>query len=279
MRNIRPVITNPIDRSFKSVIKKLKVMKANKLLMLSKAGISAVTLFLTLNSMDAKAQPANEPDGNQVAARLIRYEVKPEFQTVLSKAITGYVLHSLNRENNILSEAYYEEDKPSILWIIERWSNKAALNKSSSSSRFKAISSLSKNGLTKPAEIFYIKDLEPLSKKQWRSTAKKDDKPITIMLFVDSKAGTEDEFQNVYHTAMPLFRSEPGVINYQLSQFEGDSTRFVTYEKFRNEDAFQYHLNFPPIKPVIDYLNTSIKKQPFQTGLHRLIAFTPFTPE
>jgi len=74
---------------------------------------------------------------------------------------------------------------------------------------------------------------------------------------------------------MPQFRSEPGVINYQLSQLEEDGTQFVTYEKFRNEDAFQYHLNFPPIQPVIDYLNTSIKKQPFETGLHRLIEFAP----
>ena len=93
------------------------------------------------------------------------------------------------------------------------------------------------------------------------------------MLFVDSKVGTEANFKAVYHRAMPQFRSEPGVINYQLSQLEEDSSQFVTYEKFRNEDAFQYHLKFPPIQPVIDYLNTSIKKQPFQTGLHRLIEF------
>ena len=107
--------------------------------------------------------------------------------------------------------------------------------------------------------------------------AKKEDKPLTIMLFVDAKTGTADNFKTVYHTAMPQFRGEPGVINYQLSQLDEDSTQFVTYEKFRNEDAFQYHLNFPPIQPVIDYLNTSIKKQPFQTGLHRLKRFAPLT--
>lgn len=92
------------------------------------------------------------------------------------------------------------------------------------------------------------------------------------MLFVDAKPGTEKRFQQVYHAAMPQFRGEPGVINYQLSQLADDSTRFVTYEKFRSEEAFQYHLNFPPIQPVIDYLNTSIRQQPFQKGLHRLIA-------
>ena len=146
-----------------------------------------------------------------------------------------------------------------------------AVDKASASRRFKAIRALSENALITPAKTFYVKDLEPLSKTAWRTAPAKDDTPLTIMLFVDSKAGTAEQFKQVYHTAMPQFRSEPGVINYQLSQLQGDSTQFVTYEKFRNEAAFQYHLSFPPIQPVIDYLNTSIKTQPFQAGLHRLM--------
>ena len=99
------------------------------------------------------------------------------------------------------------------------------------------------------------------------------------MLFVDSKEGTQEEFKATSHVAMPKFRSEPGVVTYQLSQVQGNDTKFVTFEKFRSQEAFQYHLNFPPIKPVIDYLQTSIKKQPFQSGLHRLIEFAPMTRE
>jgi quinol monooxygenase YgiN len=204
------------------------------------------------------------------------YEVQPGFLPAFRKAISNYVIHSLKSETNFLSEAYYEELDTTVLWIIERWSNKGELDKASKSSGFKAIDSLSRTSLKQPAKTIYAKDLEPLSKQQWRSVAKKEDQPLTIMLFVDAKPGTESKFKEVYHIAMPKFRSEPGVINYQLSQLKGDSTQFVTYEKFRSEDAFQYHLSFPPIQPVIDYLNTSIKKQPFQTGLHRLIEFAPY---
>jgi len=93
------------------------------------------------------------------------------------------------------------------------------------------------------------------------------------MLFVDSKPGTLEAFKTIYHTAMPQFRSEPGVITYQFSQSTDDNETFITFEKFRSDEAFQYHLNFPPIQPVIDYLNTSIKEQPFQKGLHTLIQF------
>ena len=198
---------------------------------------------------------------------------------VFKKAITDYLLSSINNESNILSEAYYEQDKPHILWIIERWSNKKMLDKMSNSKEFKAINSLSKNGLIRPAETFYVKDLEPLSKQQWRRTANAKDSQLTIMLFVDAKPGTQQHFKDVYHIAMPQFRGEPGVVTYQLSQFEEDDTQFVTYEKFRSNAAFQYHLNFHPIKPVIDYLNSSIKKQPFQDGIHNLIEFAPLIRE
>jgi quinol monooxygenase YgiN len=212
---------------------------------------------------------------DKVAARLIRYEVKPEYLSEFSKAVCNYVLHSYDLKNNVLSEAYYEQENPSVLWIIERWSSRRELEKGSKSLEFKAIQSLSENALIGPAKVIRVKDLEQLSKQQWRSTAVRNDKPITIMLFVDAKAGTEGRFKEVYHAAMPQFRSESGVITYQLSQLEEDSTQFVTYEKFRGETAFQYHLNFPPIQPVIDYLTTSIKKQPFQSGLHRLMPLTP----
>ncbi|WP_343303266.1 antibiotic biosynthesis monooxygenase [Chitinophaga niabensis] len=205
----------------------------------------------------------------QEVAVLTRYEVKKGYEKKVCKVLGKYVRYAIGLESNIMAEAYYEQENPSILWLIERWSSKGALENGWKLNQIRLI---------QPAEKIYIKDLEPISKNEWRKAPKKDDKPVTIMLFVDSREGTEGNFKAVYHTAMPQFRSEPGVINYQLSQLEEDSTRFVTYEKFRSEDAFQYHLNFPPIQPVIDYLNTSIKKQPFQTGLHRLIPFSPKKP-
>ncbi|WP_084138168.1 putative quinol monooxygenase [Chryseolinea serpens] len=228
---------------------------------------------------DAVVKESNGNQANHFAARLTRFDVKPDHQTAFRKVVSDYVSRSLHQESNVLSEAYYEQEHPSVLWIIERWNSKMDLEKAGKSASFKALESLAKTALSTQAKRIDIKDLEPISKQQWQSVVRKTDDPITIMLFVDAKAGTERDFKTVYHTAMPQFRSEPGVITYQLSQLETDSTQFVTYEKFRNEDAFQYHLKFPPIQPVIDYLNTSIKKQPFQTGLHRLIEFAPLIRE
>jgi quinol monooxygenase YgiN len=225
-------------------------------------------LFISLTCLQVNAQQV---------ARLIRYDVKAESTADFRKAVSGHVMASLKDPSNILSEAYQEEADSSVLWLIERWNSKESLEKSDKNRSFGELQGLSEASLKQPAKIILVKDLEPLSKQQWRTVVGEQDKPITIMLFVDAKQGTANVFKEVYHKAMPAFRGEPGVINYQLSQLEEDSTQFVTYEKFRDEAAFQYHLNFPPIQPVIDFLNTSIKKQPFQSGLHRLIEFAPLT--
>jgi len=207
-------------------------------------------------------------------AKLTRYELKPAYQEQFKKALSGYVRHALADEANIMAEAYYEKEHPLVLWLIERWTDSKQPNKLG-----ELIAPLTITHLLKPATVYFLKDLEPLNKQQWRRTAKVADQPLTVMLFVDAKKGTEQNFKKIYHKAMPQFRSEAGVVTYQLSQIEGHDTQFVTYEKFRSEDAFQYHLKFPPIQPVIDYLNTSIKRPPFQDGIHNLIEFAPLTRE
>lgn len=216
---------------------------------------------------------------NTVFVHMTRYEVKPQQVVDFQKTLSNYVTHALANKNNIMAEAYYEQDKPTVLWLIERWNDKNQYDAFAKSEQARNLASLSKKALTQNAKEYLLKDLEPLTKEQWRKTSKKEDNQIVIMLFVNAKAGTQQNFKDTYHIAMPQFRSEPGVVTYQLSEIEGDGTHFVTFEKFRGQDAFQYHLNFPPIQPVIDYLNTSIQEQPFQKGLHTLIEFAPMTRE
>ncbi|MBO9611450.1 MAG: antibiotic biosynthesis monooxygenase [Dyadobacter sp.] len=228
-------------------------------------------IWLGLGGMHAQANGTAENNLETVAV-LTRYDVKESSREAFQQALKSYVAMALMNDHNIMAEAYTEQEQPLVFWVIERWNSKAGFEGNAQLPPSQKVDCLSENALSKAAQRLYIKDLEPVSKKQWRTEAAGNDTPLTIMLFVDAHPGTEKRFQQVYHAAMPRFRGEPGVINYQLSQLADDSTRFVTYEKFRSEEAFQYHLNYPPIQPVIDYLNTSIRQQPFQKGLHRLIA-------
>lgn len=216
---------------------------------------------------------------NEVIAKLTKYEVKAGYEKQFRQVLADYVTQALVQEGNIMSEAHYEQDKPSVLWLMERWTSKEQLKDITKSKQAKALFSLEKTALVKSSKSYYLKDLEPLTKEQWRKTAKKEDNQLIVILFVDAKKGTQQYFKNTYHKAMPEFRSEPGVVTYQLSEIEGNETQFVTYEKFRSNDAFQYHLRFPPIKPVIEYLETGTQNPPFQNGLHNLIEFAPLTRE
>lgn len=207
--------------------------------------------------------------------RLLQYQVRPEYQAEFRKALEEYVNTSVNATGNIMAEAYYEENDSARLWIIERWTDQRSLERNGESNAAKAIAGLMKQALLTPADTIFMNDLEPLAKEDYHKIPDANDRPLTIMLFVDAKPGTENEFKKLYHAAMPAFRNEAGVIAYQLSQSPSDKTKFVTYEKFRSEEAFQYHLQFPPVKPVVQYLRTSIKEQPFEKGLHRLIEFAP----
>lgn len=215
----------------------------------------------------------------EVVGKLTRFAVKPAYQDRFEKALEVYVLQALSEDANIQAEAYYEQGDRSKLWLIERWRNRKELSRFDRSRPSKAVESLRTEALGADAEVHFVTDLEPISKSEWRRTARAADRPLTVMLFVDSKQGTQGHFKAIYHAAMPQFRSEPGVVTYQLSQVGGAATRFVTFEKFRSPEAFQYHLDFPPIKPVIDYLNTGIEKQPFQAGLHTLVEIAPMTRE
>lgn len=230
------------------------------------------------NQQSAKAagEAVLQQSGNtQLIGRLTRYEVKPSHQEIFRKLLSDYVSGALEGPGNVQAEAFSEQDDLSVLWLIERWNHKDDLGRFGKGPLSKAIDSMSGEALRTKAETWHVKDLEPLPKQDWRRAAGAEDQPLIVMLFVDSKPGTEDEFQEIYHQAMPQFRSEPGVITYQLSQLEGDAAKFVTYEKFRNKEAFSSHLNFPPIGPVLNYLQTSIRKQPFQAGLHTLVPFAP----
>ncbi|MTH15604.1 antibiotic biosynthesis monooxygenase family protein [Flavobacterium sp. LC2016-01] len=256
-------------------------MKTTAFKSINKKIIASINV-LVLMTVTAKAQNSITVKTkvlNETISKMTMYEVKEGEQTQLRKVLSDYVVNAIASKENIMAEAFYEEKKPNILWLIERWNSKKELEKFSKKTQAKSLETLVEKSLLKPAKTYYVKDLEPLTKEQWRTTSKKEDNQLVIMLFVDAKKGTQQNFKDTYHIAMPQFRSEPGVVTYQLSEIEGDDTQFVTYEKFRSNDAFQYHLNFPPIKPVIEYLETSIKSQPFQNGLHNLIEFAPLTRE
>ena len=205
---------------------------------------------------------------NEPATVLTQYHVKASYQDKFREVLSEYTLSSLREAGNIMAEAYYERGDVCVMWIIERWSSHTFYKKNKKSTAAKAVGALIKIGMAGPVETFFLQELELFSKEISPNA-------LTIMLFVDVKAGTENQFKSINHDIMSALPDDPGVLLYQVNQIANHKTRFVVYNKFRNWDTFQYHLKEPALEPVMKFLQTSIKEPPFEKGYHHLIPFAP----
>lgn len=203
-----------------------------------------------------------------VTVALTQYHVKTSCRDKFLEALSAYTFSSLGTAGNIMAEAYYEQGDACIMWTMERWDSRAYYKNNRGSAAAKEIGSLTKTGLAAPVKTIFLEDLELLSKEAGCNA-------ITVMLLVDVKDGTEDHFRSINHEAVAALRREPGVLAFQFSQETRHKTRFIIYKKFRDWDAFQYHLKDPALEPVIKFLQTSIKEPPFEKGYHHLIQFAP----
>lgn len=197
---------------------------------------------------------------------LTQYHVKTSYQDEFLEVLDRYAFSSLQATGNAMAEAYYERGDSCIMWMIERWSSSAFYKENKRTTAAKAIGALVKIGMAGPVETFFLQELELFSREISRDA-------LTIMLFVDVKAGTEKHFKSINRNLMPALQKSPGLLLFQLNQVVNHKTQFVIYKKFSNWDTFQYHLKEPALDPVMKFLQTSIKEYPFENGYHHLIQF------
>lgn len=212
---------------------------------------------------------------HSIISVLTQYHVKVSYRDSFLDALTMYTFSSMETAGNIMAEAYYEKGDVCIMWMIERWSNRSFYKKNKKAAAAKVIGALTKIALAAPVETFFIRDLGFLSKEGSLNTPGRHFEPITVMLFVDLKKGAENHFRSINDILLSVFLNEPGVLAFQLSQLSYHRTRFVVYKKFRNWDAFRYHLRDPVLEPVIKFLQASLKEPPLEKGYHQLIQFAP----
>jgi len=214
-------------------------------------------------------------ENDRKQAIITKYIYDPANFAQVKAHFSQFVENCLSSTKNIMAEVYLDDDKKDVIWLIQRWEDHSSWTTFSSSAPAERFSELIESNGVSISLQYFVTDTEPLSKEEWRKPVQPSGEQFTLMLILQALEGTQDKFQLAYHKAMPAFRDEEGVITYQLSVDDQDKTQFLTYEKFRNQASFDFHLSFPPINPIVDFLKTSIKAPPFQQGLHRLIQFAP----
>lgn len=70
-------------------------------------------------------------------------------------------------------------------------------------------------------------------------------KQLTLIAEMTTQPGTEQIFLDHVHDLVAKTRAESGCINYYFHQHKSDPNRFVFYENFVDQAAFDLHYNQP----------------------------------
>lgn len=65
------------------------------------------------------------------------------------------------------------------------------------------------------------------------------------------KAGHEDEVEALLREMLPHARSEPGCVMYEGNRDVADPRRFLLYEQYRDEAAFQAHIATDAFREIV----------------------------
>lgn len=85
---------------------------------------------------------------------------------------------------------------------------------------------------------------------------------IVVCAKLQAKAGKEREVEAALKEVVQLVKDEPGALTYSLHRSINHSERFLFYEKYRDNKAFEDHIATPYFKELIAKLKPLLEKEP-----------------
>jgi quinol monooxygenase YgiN len=76
------------------------------------------------------------------------------------------------------------------------------------------------------------------------------DKKITLIVKIKAKKGMEEAVKKELLSLLPLSRSEPGCIHYDLHQATNDKSVFYFYESWKSQKDLDEHMQKPYLKAL-----------------------------
>lgn len=81
--------------------------------------------------------------------------------------------------------------------------------------------------------------------------------PITIIAFPVAPSGKEDELLAQFAKLVPATRAEPGCVSFVVHQHPQIANRFAVIEQFRDQAAFNAHLQYEHTKTFVEWIKES----------------------
>lgn len=78
-------------------------------------------------------------------------------------------------------------------------------------------------------------------------------RPITVIAYLTVQPGLEQGFLDQFGPLVAKTRAEPGCLSYDFHQHTTEPHRFVFYENYVDQAAFDFHLNQPYTQTWIKY--------------------------
>jgi quinol monooxygenase YgiN len=88
------------------------------------------------------------------------------------------------------------------------------------------------------------------------------DSNVLLVARFKAKSGKEEEVQNILESVVEPTRAEEGCLFYHLHRVKEDEGHFLFYECFRDEEAFQFHVETPYIKGFLDRQDELLAEPP-----------------
>jgi quinol monooxygenase YgiN len=221
---------------------------------------AGIILAFALCISSANAQNNNSrAKNNLMLALLVTFRVKPEQRELLKTALLEDVRNAKTEKGNITMELYEHRDQPNTFYLFERWGNQVALDLHFEKPYTRKVLELNKTALREPMEILYLNDLAPLPQKEMKKPLTADT-PVDLVVIFKVKDGMQERFIQQFQKSVENSRPEAGNIAFHFHTVEGDNTKFVLYERWRNQASLDFHFAQPYTKELFELFKTALAK-------------------
>lgn len=200
---------------------------------------------------------------------LVTFTVKPENKEVFKAALMEDAENARNEKGNITMELYEHKDKPSVLYFFERWHDQKVLEEHFEQPYTKKVLALNKTALASPMEILYLRDSAPLPKAELKKP-RPEDTPVDLVVIFTVKEGMQERFTKQFQKSSINSRPEAGNIAFHFHSVEGEPTKFVLYERWRNQAALDFHFEQAYTKELFELFKTTLAK-PVEESLNFIV--------
>jgi quinol monooxygenase YgiN len=98
---------------------------------------------------------------------------------------------------------------------------------------------------------------------------------VTVLWEAQAKAGRENDMKAFMTAAVTPSRNDPGNIEYEAHEVEGQPGRFIIFERWVSREALEGHLGDPRMQELVPQLLEMMEGSSIEDGIRMLRPFRP----